>query len=126
MDKLGKERSKTMRVTYDAKEYIKRNEDLKAVKWNGREIRNGECLTLLLGISLRRLRKIRASAFQTAVSLAEYANERDEDDKIKLTDEHLREVVELSKDFKDYLFKLHNRDEAKRAEVWKERAYMER
>lgn len=63
-------------------------------------------------------------AFQTAVSLAEYADERDEDNKIKLTDEHLREVMELSKDFKEYLKKLHKADEEKRAAVWKERVAM--
>lgn len=26
---------------YDAKEYVRREEDLKVLKWNGREIRNG-------------------------------------------------------------------------------------
>lgn len=54
-------------------------------------------------------------AFQTAVSLAEYEDERDEEGKIKLTDEHLRAVVELSKDFKAYLRDLHKADEDKRA-----------
>lgn len=63
-------------------------------------------------------------AFQTAVSLAEYADERDEDNKIKLTDEHLREVMELSKDFKEYLKKLHKADEEKRTAVWKGRVAM--
>lgn len=33
-----------------------------------------------------------------------------------VTDEHLRAVVELSKDFKDYLNTLHQGDEGKRAE----------
>jgi acetyl-CoA carboxylase alpha subunit len=33
-----------------------------------------------------------------------------------VTDEHLRAVVELSKDFKDYLNELHTVDEDKRAE----------
>lgn len=32
-----------------------------------------------------------------------------------LTDDHLRAVVELSKDFKDYLKDLHKADEDKRA-----------
>lgn len=31
-----------MRVTYDAKEFIRRSNELKEVKWNGREIRNGK------------------------------------------------------------------------------------
>lgn len=54
-------------------------------------------------------------AFQTAVSLAEYEDTKDEEGKIMLTDEHLRAVVELSKDFKKYLKELHRADEDKRA-----------
>lgn len=30
-----------MRVTYDAKDFIRPSGELKEVKWNGREIRNG-------------------------------------------------------------------------------------
>ncbi|KAG6354620.1 hypothetical protein INS49_004638 [Diaporthe citri] len=93
MQKLTKDRGKFMRISMDAKDYIRGNE-VRSVKWNGREIRN---------------------AFQTAVSLAEYEDERDEEGKILLTDEHLRSVVELSRDFKDYLSKLHKGDEEKRA-----------
>jgi len=55
-------------------------------------------------------------AFQTAVALAEYDAEKDEEGKILLTDSHLRAVVELSRDFKDYLNDLHKGDEGKRAE----------
>ena len=57
-----------------------------------------------------------ATAFQTAVALAEYDAEKDEEGKILLTDKHLRAVVDLSKDFKNYLDALHVGDEAKRAE----------
>ncbi|CAJ2501364.1 Uu.00g042170.m01.CDS01 [Anthostomella pinea] len=94
MDKLVKERGDYMRLNVDAKDYI-RGSEMKALKWNGREIRN---------------------AFQTAVSLAEYDAEKGEDGKVMVTDEHLRAVVELSRDFKDYLNELHKGDEAKRAE----------
>ncbi|EMR70898.1 putative aaa family atpase protein [Eutypa lata UCREL1] len=94
VDKLAKERRDTMRLNVDAKDYI-RGAEMRALKWNGREIRN---------------------AFQTAVSLAEYDAEKGEDGKIMVTDEHLRAVVELSKDFKDYLNTLHQGDEGKRAE----------
>jgi hypothetical protein len=55
-------------------------------------------------------------AFQTAVALAEYDAEKDEEGKILLTDSHLRAVVDLSRDFKDYLNDLHKGDEGKRAE----------
>ncbi|KAI3338719.1 hypothetical protein F4824DRAFT_499095 [Ustulina deusta] len=94
IDNLAKERGDYMRLNINAKEYIGGNE-VRALKWNGREIRN---------------------AFQTAVSLAEYDTEKGEDGKIVITDEHLRAVVELSRDFKNYLGELHRGDEAKRAE----------
>jgi hypothetical protein len=58
----------------------------------------------------------RGIAFQTAVALAEYDAEKDAEGKILLTDSHLRAVVELSRDFKDYLNDLHKGDEGKRAE----------
>lgn len=39
MDKLARERGDSIRLNYDAKEYI---EKIGSIKWNGREIRNGE------------------------------------------------------------------------------------
>ncbi len=56
-----------------------------------------------------------STAFQTAIALAEYDGETDEEGKIVVTDSHFRAIVELSKDFKDYLNELHRGDEAKRA-----------
>ncbi|KAK2051880.1 ATPase [Colletotrichum caudatum] len=94
IDKLARERGDTMRMTIDAKEYIASTRK-HGIKWNGREIRN---------------------AFQTAVALAEYDNEKDGEGRTMVTDNHLRAVVELSKDFKGYLNDLHRRDEEKRAE----------
>lgn len=61
------------------------------------------------------------TAFQTAVSLAEFHNEKDSEGKIMLTEAHLKSVVELSKDFKDYLDELHTGDESKRALTRRER-----
>lgn len=61
------------------------------------------------------------AAFQTAVSLAEFEAKKDEEGKIVITDEHLRAVIELSSDFKDYLEKLHKKDEAGRAAMRHER-----
>ncbi|KAI1744781.1 P-loop containing nucleoside triphosphate hydrolase protein [Xylaria scruposa] len=94
IEKLTKERGDYMRLNIDAKDYI-RGSEMRALKLNGREIRN---------------------AFQTAVSLAEYDSEKGDDGKIIITDEHLRAVVELSRDFKTYLNELHKGDESKRAE----------
>ncbi|KAI0141732.1 P-loop containing nucleoside triphosphate hydrolase protein [Xylariaceae sp. FL1272] len=94
MDKLIKDRGDYMRLNIDAKDYI-RGKDIQALRLNGREIRN---------------------AFQTAVSLAEFDSDKDEDGRIVVTDEHLRTVMTLSKDFKSYFDELHEGDEAKRAE----------
>jgi hypothetical protein len=93
-DKLQRERGDSIRLNIDAKEYI-RGAEMRAVKWNGREIRN---------------------ALQTAVALAEFDAEKDEDGKIIVTDAHLKAVVELSADFKKYLNDLHSGNESKRAE----------
>jgi hypothetical protein len=41
IDKLQRERGDYIRLNIDAKEYLDAK-DLKAVKWNGREIRNGK------------------------------------------------------------------------------------
>ncbi|KAF5522806.1 ATPase family AAA domain-containing protein 3-B [Colletotrichum aenigma] len=94
IDKLAREKGDTMRLTLNATEYIEslRNQRL---KWNGRDIGN---------------------AFQTAIALAEYDAEKDREGRIMVKDDHLRAVVELSKDFKGYLNELHRRDEGKRAE----------
>jgi hypothetical protein len=92
--KLERDRKGYMRLDYAAKDYIQKS-GMSSLKWNGREIRN---------------------AFQTAVSLAEYEAEKDEEGTILVTEDHLRAVVELSKDFKDYLNELHIMDEDKRAE----------
>ena len=62
------------------------------------------------------------TAFQTAVALAEYEAEKDEEGKILLKDTHLSSIVAMSKDFKDYLVKLHGADEEKRAAIEYNRA----
>jgi SpoVK/Ycf46/Vps4 family AAA+-type ATPase len=45
IDKLARERSKDMRLHPDAKYYLK-GKEVKAMKWNGRDIRNGKRLLL--------------------------------------------------------------------------------
>lgn len=61
------------------------------------------------------------TAFQTAVALAEHENKQDNEGTILVTDRHLKSILTLSKDFKNYLTALHDgRDEAKRAEVRRE------
>ncbi|KAJ4355596.1 uncharacterized protein N0V89_003616 [Didymosphaeria variabile] len=94
ISKLQRERGDYIRLNIDAKEYLD-GKELRSVKWNGREIRN---------------------AFQTAVALAEYEATKDSEGKIIMNDSHLRSVVEMSRDFKEYLKDLHRGDEGKRAE----------
>ncbi|KAL8827476.1 MAG: hypothetical protein Q9170_007000 [Blastenia crenularia] len=93
-DKLIKERGDIMRVPIDTKDYTN-GQEIRAVKWNGREIRN---------------------AFQTAVALADYEGAKDEEGKILLKDTHIMQIVRMSKEFKTYLHELHQGDESKRAE----------
>lgn len=58
----------------------------------------------------------RSIAMQTAVALADFENDRDDEDHILLKDTHIMQVVQMSKQFRDYLNKLHQGDEGKRAE----------
>jgi hypothetical protein len=118
IDKLNKERGPSskspvkFRVSIDAKEYIN-SKEMKELKWNGREIRNGKYIARdVQGTLLTRCTFV---AFQTAVALAEYDTETDEEGNILLKDEHLRSIVEMSRDFKRYLDDTHGADEEKRA-----------
>lgn len=78
---------------YDAKQYVRRSEDVKKLQWNGREIRN---------------------AFQTAVALA-IAEAKTAKEKGRppaecipqLSEAHLRQVVEMSTAFKSYIKATH-------------------
>lgn len=63
-------------------------------------------------------------AFQTAVALAEYYDEKDEDGKVVVTDDHLSAVASLSNDFDEYLNQLHKKKMAARAELRHERLEM--
>ncbi|RYP71351.1 hypothetical protein DL771_004839 [Monosporascus sp. 5C6A] len=82
----------SMQIKYALKEYL-RSSEMREFKMNGREIRN---------------------AFQTAVALAEHRAEEGEGGRTLLTEEHLREVVELYRSFKMYFSELHG-SEGKRA-----------
>jgi hypothetical protein len=75
--------------------YVTTDPDVRAVEWNGREIRN---------------------AFQTAVALAQYQARKEGKVQVVLQADHLKRVVKMSKLFKDYINSTHkNQDEAKRA-----------
>lgn len=87
INRLSKERQKEIRVTLGAKEFIK-GPKIKSLDLNGREIRN---------------------AFQTAVALAEYEQNLDEEGKIMVEDHHIDQVAEMSRDFQVYLDELHRK-----------------
>lgn len=75
--------------------YVTTDTDVRAVEWNGREIRN---------------------AFQTAVALAQYQARKQGKVQVVLQADHLKRVVKMSKLFKDYINSTHkDQDEAKRA-----------
>ncbi|PQE20537.1 atpase aaa-type core protein [Rutstroemia sp. NJR-2017a BBW] len=93
--RLERER-KDIKVPWDLTKYIERDEDLKSVEWNGREIRN---------------------AFQTAVALAEYQATEEGSSEVELKCEYLDQVVKMSKRFKEYLSTLPDGNTAKK--MWK-------
>ncbi|KAI1122776.1 hypothetical protein F5Y10DRAFT_253232 [Nemania abortiva] len=82
-----------IRYEYDAKQYVKKDPEIKKLQWNGREIRN---------------------AFQTAVALAVFdakmAKERgapDEETIPEIKEKHLSQVVSMSSAFKEYITATH-------------------
>lgn len=121
-DKLIKDRGDIMRVPIDTKDYIN-GQEVRALNWNGREIRNGEqALTMHhIGTSSSTDSVFLFLAVQTAVALADFEGATDEEGKILLKDTHIQQIVRMSTGFKDYLDALHVGDESKRAERAKTR-----
>jgi hypothetical protein len=54
-------------------------------------------------------------AFQVAVALAEAQGNKDDKGRVLIKLEHIRATVQMSKEFQDYLLKLHRADLSKRA-----------
>lgn len=81
-ERLERDSGGKCHVPLSTREYAYDSEDMKALRWNGREIRNG---------------------LQTAVALAETEALEDGVDKVTVTDKHLRAVVKMSRGFKDFL-----------------------
>ncbi|KAK7741336.1 hypothetical protein SLS63_000889 [Diaporthe eres] len=92
-EKLELDREKTMRILSSAKDYVDSSE-LQNLKWNGREIRN---------------------AFQVAVALAEAQGQRDDKGRVLIKKEHIKATVDMSKEFSDYLNRVHKADLSKKA-----------
>lgn len=86
-----------------AQKYVLNDEEVKDLKWNGREIRN---------------------ALQTAISLATYKafKEGEGPDKtIEVEEEHFRSVVTMSRKFKSYMKSISGKEEEDRAKARMER-----
>ncbi|KAB5549814.1 ATPase [Coniochaeta sp. 2T2.1] len=77
-------------VPQSARQYAYESEEVKDLRWNGREIRNG---------------------LQTAVALAETEALEDGVGTVTVTDKHLRAVAKMSKGFKDFLRKRRGYEE---------------
>jgi hypothetical protein len=118
-EKLRKDR-KDIIVTERAKRFVTNDAVLKAMKWNGREIRNGT--TMCSNAAPLRLRLLTCSceALQTAISLAQ--NDADvmrmageKSALIEVTADHLEQVVERRKVFIDYTNSIRRETEEQRA-----------
>lgn len=103
-DMAVSKRGPKIEISKYAKEYVLNDEGVKALKWNGREIRN---------------------AFQTAISLAGYEAAKDpnwtEGKTIDVLQEHFSSVVMMSREFQSYMDSISQQVESERA-----RARMER
>lgn len=95
--KLERERGRQIKVPYSTREYTRHDPELRALEWNGREIKN---------------------AFQTAVALTEHKNERDpEDGLVMLQDEYFKQVVRMSTSFVGYMKRVRGGEAEKHAAV---------
>ncbi|KKY39134.1 hypothetical protein UCDDA912_g00845 [Diaporthe ampelina] len=115
-DRLERDSAGKVYITPSAREMVfdqRNNGEVNLLRWNGREIRN---------------------ALQTAVALAETEALDDGIEKVSIAARHIRQVVKMSRGFKDYLMKRRGCDsddeeereeeEEEDAEVASEFAYL--
>ncbi|KAI1298226.1 P-loop containing nucleoside triphosphate hydrolase protein [Xylaria venustula] len=81
-ERLERDAAGRVHVAVAAREYAWQSADVRALRWNGREIRN---------------------ALQTAVALAETDAVEEDAEVVVLTDKHLRAVVRMSRGFKNFM-----------------------
>lgn len=110
-DKLERERD-DIYAPESTKDYVT-NREVKALKWNGREIRNGKYYQLNRLI----LHAKNGTAFQVAVNLAQAEGIRDPKNRIVVKRHHIEVTVSLSSDFKDYMKSVRKKDESERARL---------
>lgn len=92
-DRLERDSQGKVCITPGAKAYIldrdEGSDDVNGLRWNGREIRN---------------------ALQTAVALAEAEAEEEGLERVSVAEKHLRQVVKMSRGFKDFMRKRRGHD----------------
>ncbi|KAK1255050.1 hypothetical protein MKX08_009045 [Trichoderma sp. CBMAI-0020] len=81
-DRLNRDSHGRIRVATAARQFIWSSQEVRVLKWNGREIRN---------------------AMQTALALAESDSNEEGLPTITIGEKHVRAVVKMSKGFKDYI-----------------------
>ncbi|KAL7811886.1 hypothetical protein V8C26DRAFT_215244 [Trichoderma gracile] len=81
-DRLDRDSRGKIRVAMAAREFVWSSQEVRALRWNGREIRN---------------------AMQTALALAESDSNEEGLQTITIGEKHIRAVVKMSKGFKDYI-----------------------
>jgi AAA+ superfamily predicted ATPase len=92
-DRLERDSQGKVYVTHAAKEYACDGEgggEVNELRWNGREIRN---------------------ALQTAVALAETEAEEEGLERVSVAARHLRQVVKMSRGFKDFMRRRRGNDD---------------
>jgi len=98
-EKLKHEKKGEITVHAQAKKYVLESEEVEALKWNGREIRN---------------------ALQTALALADYEASQEmngDEGPVVVVSEHFRRVVEMSRAFYRYMDSIDMTSESKRARL---------
>ena len=114
-EKLEEDRETTMRITQSAKDYVQ-SQEMRSLEWNGREIRNCEYSEDFVSSS-RGLTHIARSAFQVSVALAEAQAQKDKEGRILIKSDHIKATVQMSREFRNYLVKVHKGDLSKRASL---------
>ncbi|KAI0151599.1 hypothetical protein GGR57DRAFT_492893 [Xylariaceae sp. FL1272] len=102
-----------IRYEYEAKQYAKKNEEVRRLRWNGREIRNAFQTTVALAVHEAKSAAQRGDSHEAAIP--------------EVKESHLAQVVKMSTAFKEYItsthegiedadlaFKLGNRDDSMR------------
>ena len=117
-NKLEREKE-NIKFTQRTVDYAKESKEMQSLGWNGREIRNGNYAPP--APILTQTNDSLDEAFNTAVGLAEYENERDGKQRVVFHARHLEQVVKMSRAFQDYLSSTHGMNQADQARAFRTR-----